>query len=88
MVEQVQDLDRNQNQNRDQEQNHVHYHQHHRMYSRLIFLKKYFSLFLIVVVQLKHQNGMVIQVIVYIYHHLIHVHLDVILKKYLENSVQ
>jgi len=33
------------------------------------------------VVQLMHQNGIVNQVIVYIYHHLIHVHLDVILKK-------
>jgi len=40
------------------------------------------------VVQLMHQNGMVNQVIVYMYHHLIHVHLDVILKKYFQNLVQ
>ncbi len=82
MVEQVQNLD----QNRIPDHDHVHYHQHHR--KNLIFFQLNFIDFLIVVVQLPHQNGMVNQVIVYMYHRLIHVHLDVILRKSLQNLVQ
>lgn len=84
MVEEVHDLDLDRN------LDHVHVHdlshQHHRkIFSFSLIFFSYF--FHSVVVQHMHVNGMENQVIAYIFHHSIHEHLDVILKKSLRNLV-